>query len=84
MTEREQLKIYDTKTQLCSQQNYSCQICGASINTYNCQLAHIIPQTKSNIKRYGKEFIHSQNNMFAVCSLECNYKVQQKRGCNYE
>jgi len=82
MTEKEQLAIYDMKIKLCAQSHYKCEICGKVINAYNCQLAHIKPQTKQNIKKYGKEYIHSENNNKVVCSLECNYKAQEKTGCN--
>ena len=82
MTERESSRIFELKKKKCAEAGYRCEICSVYINAYTCQLAHIIPQTKVNIKIYGKEVIHSEDNMKVVCDLTCNAKAQIKRGCN--
>ena len=40
-----------------------------------CHLAHRIPQSKHNLKTYGKEVIHHELNLACVCSLRCNSRV---------
>ena len=83
MTERESYKIFELKVKKCAEVGYKCKVCGEYINAYTCQLAHIVGQTKANIKKYGKKFIHVEENMQVVCNLDCNKKVSIKRGCNY-
>jgi len=39
------------------------------------QLAHRIPQTKANLKKYGKKIIHNQKNLTLTCCLECDAAV---------
>jgi hypothetical protein len=47
--------------------------CGGSIHRYGTpQLAHLIKQSKYNLKKYGAEVIHNSLNMKSVCCLECN------------
>lgn len=69
-----ELTIYDMRKKKLSLSRYTCEICEKPINEYNCQLAHVIPQTKVNIKKYGSDIIHSEANMRVVCGLECNAK----------
>lgn len=75
MTERERLEIADTKIRKCQEQSFKCGVCGELITPYTCQLAHRIPKTKYNLKTYGKEIIHHDLNLVAVCSLKCNSSV---------
>lgn len=49
-----------------------CQKCGMSVFSGTPQLAHLIPQRKRYIKKYGTEIIHHQFNLKSVCSLACN------------
>ena len=51
-----------------------CESCGKPL-TEGFQLAHVIPQTKHNLKEYGKEVIHHDLNLKVVCSLKCNAAV---------
>ena len=51
-----------------------CEACGKPL-TEGFQLAHVIPQTKRNLKEYGKEVIHHDLNLKVVCSLKCNAAV---------
>lgn len=53
--------------------NY-CQVEGC--NLPGTQLAHLIPQRKHLIKKYGKEVIHHPSNMKLACGLDHNAKLQ--------
>jgi len=73
MTEREKYNIAETKQRLFARDGYRCQNCDGSIYAYDTpQLAHRIASTVSNIRRYGKEVIHHDENLYSVCSLRCN------------
>jgi len=77
MTEREKYNIAETKQRLFARDGYRCQNCGGSIYAYDTpQLAHCIASSIVNIRRYGKEVIHHDDNLKSVCSLRCN------DGCN--
>lgn len=39
------------------------------------QLAHRIPKTKANLKKYGERIINHPINLVLVCSLRCNDSV---------
>lgn len=49
--------------------------CGNPIG-WDSQLAHLIPQRKWCIGRWGLEVIHHPDNMVLVCGLDCNAAVQ--------
>ncbi|AFG37641.1 hypothetical protein Spiaf_1582 [Spirochaeta africana DSM 8902] len=53
-----------------------CFVCGAPLD-WNCfHLAHVIPQRKHWVKRYGKSVIHHAENMRATCPTDrCNGAV---------
>lgn len=55
---------------------FTCRWCNKSLHDSQSipQLAHIIPQNKYNIKKYGKIIIHNPLNMMSVCGLKCNAK----------
>jgi 5-methylcytosine-specific restriction endonuclease McrA len=73
MTERQRFTVAETKERLFKRDMYTCRICGDPIRQHGTpQLAHRIPQTKSNLKRYGKEVIHHDDNLWSVCGLQCN------------
>lgn len=75
MTEHERIEVSETKIRKCQEQLYKCGVCGKPITPYNCQLAHKIPKTKFLLKHYGKDIIHHDLNLVAVCSLKCNSAV---------
>lgn len=74
MTERESFKCSELKRQMLIESDYKCQVCGRPLDL-SCQLAHIIPNTKYNLKKYGKDLIHHKLNFKIVCSLKCNAAV---------
>lgn len=49
-----------------------CEICGESVGYLSFQLAHRIPATKNNLKKYGKRAIHHPINLMCTCCLKCN------------
>jgi len=75
VTEREQLDYATQRIYLFLRAEGKCEVCGRRINSETMQLAHRIPQTKRNLKKYGKEVIHHPKNLRATCSLSCNSKV---------
>ena len=71
MTEREAFDINERKIQIMDRDNWTCQVCGE----FATQLAHRIPQSKMNIRKYGKRVIHHPLNLVSVCGLRCNSSV---------
>lgn len=72
MTAREKFEIAEKKLLILVERGYQCEICGTIITDNTAQLAHRIPQTKANLKKFGPEVIHSAENILVVCSLRCN------------
>jgi len=53
-----------------------CVVCGESANRYGtAQLAHIIPNRKHNLRKYGERVINHIDNLRLTCCLECNAAV---------
>lgn len=73
MTERERFEANEQKAYLLAKAGGRCEVCGEYCNYP--QLAHLIPQQKMYLKKYGKEVIHHPMNMRVVCSLRCNSAV---------
>lgn len=74
-TAREKLEAEEKKIRIYNIRAGVCEVCQKIIPYSQAQLAHRIGQTKVNLKKYGKETIHSFHNLALVCSLECNSKV---------
>lgn len=70
--ERKTDAIYETKLAILERTAGYCENCGSNPGF---QLAHVIPQTKANLAKYGAEVIHHHMNLRLVCSLECNAAV---------
>jgi len=78
MTERQKFEIAETKERVFQRDLYTCRVCGLPIRQYGTpQLAHIIPQTKSNLRRLGADVIHGDDNLLSVCSLACNSRAMK-------
>lgn len=80
MTAREVMEMEDLKREKAVEQDGKCPVCGMYLTYGRPQLAHRIPQTKANIKKYGKAVIHHPDNMVLVCSLKCNTAVVERSG----
>lgn len=63
------------KAEIFQRDAWTCCVCGRPIRIGQPQLAHVIPQSKMYLKKYGDEIIHHSLNMKSTCGLECNGKV---------
>lgn len=53
-----------------------CVFCHEPANRYGTmQLAHRIPQSKANLRKYGAAVIHHPLNVGLTCCLECNAAI---------
>jgi 5-methylcytosine-specific restriction endonuclease McrA len=66
------LTIEETRSYVFTRDQGLCVNCGRPIYLGQPQVAHLIPQRKSMVRRYGTAVIHHPLNLAAVCSLECN------------
>lgn len=73
--DRKSQEIIEMKIYLLAKQGGRCENCLQPLALSDCQLAHRIPQTKYNLKTYGKNVMHHEYNLAAVCSLRCNSAV---------
>jgi len=73
--DRKSQEIIEMKIYLLAKNGGRCEVCHQPLALSDCQLAHRIPQTKYNLKTYGKAVLHHEFNLAAVCSLKCNSKV---------
>jgi len=74
MTEREVLEVSEMKIKLWSCASGRCEVCGRAISVHDAQLAHRIPQSRMNLRKYGKEIIHHPMNLAVTCP-PCNSAV---------
>lgn len=75
-SERKRFMIGETKEKVFERDGWHCQICGEPVDISTAQMAHLIPQTKGNIQRYGEDVIHDADNLLTTCSLQCNAAAQ--------
>ena len=73
--DRKSQEIMEKKIYLLAKNGGQCEVCHQPLALSDCQLAHRIPQTKNNLKTYGKTVLHHEYNLAAVCSLGCNSAV---------
>jgi len=73
VTERERFALADLRSEVYVRDRGCCRYCGKPV-PFPGELAHRIPQTKVNLKKYGKDVIHHKNNLALVCyrSSRCN------------
>ena len=74
MTAIEKMEANEHKVERMAKQRF-CEVCSEPLRAYTCQLAHRVAKSKMNLKKYGKEFIHSDTNTALVCGLKCNSSV---------
>lgn len=72
--QRKRFEIGESKEYIFRRDCYCCQICGGSIYDEGAhpQLAHKVPATIANLKKYGKHIIHHPLNLVLVDCLRCN------------
>lgn len=70
MTERQRFYANEQKRRLLALSGYTCERCGGP----GWQLAHRIPNTVANIRKYGPEVIHHEFNLAVTCD-QCNQLV---------
>jgi len=76
MTEREAFEMDETKRYIMARDRGMCRVCGKNANIYSTpQLAHRIPQTKANKRKYG-DILHHPDNLWLTCCLACNHKAE--------
>jgi len=75
VTKRQALDFTELKIQMVNSRGGRCEVCDALIGPVNAQIAHRIPQSKMNLKKYGKAVIHHRFNLAVTCGLECNGRV---------
>ncbi len=75
LTGREQLKYEETRVYVYNRAEGLCEMCGKPISYLDYQMAHMIPQNKMYLKKYGKEVIHHRLNFVATCGLSCNSRA---------
>ncbi len=73
--DRKSQEIIEMKIYLLAKNGGQCEVCHQPLALSDCQLAHRIPQTKYNLRTYGKTVLHHEYNLAAVCSLGCNSAV---------
>lgn len=65
----------EKRIEIFEKHHWKCKNCGCDVREFTPQLAHLINQSKSNIKMYGKEVIHHEMNLKPACTLFCNQKL---------
>lgn len=64
------LKNKEIKEKIRDKNHGICEKCGKY--NWDGHIAHLIAETKTNIKIYGKKIIDHEYNKRWVCSLDCN------------
>ena len=76
MTDRQRIELTETKERLGEEQAWLCHVCGRPMTLDSSHFAHVLPQDRVHIRRYGEEVIHHRLNGRLTCGLRCNAKVQ--------
>ena len=74
MTDREKLDFAEFKIDFHISKCGRCDVCNLWIPLEESHIAHRIPKTKSNLKKYGKGIIHHPLNLALTCP-DCNSAV---------
>ena len=76
MNARAKLEATDRREELFAAAGYRCVVCGRPLRRAGtAQLAHRVPKTVANLRRYGARIIHHPRNLAPVCDLTCNAAV---------
>lgn len=63
------------RTYVYNREGGKCAVCGTQLNFGTFHLSHRIPQTKRNLKTYGKAVLHHPKNLRGCCGHACNDRV---------
>jgi 5-methylcytosine-specific restriction endonuclease McrA len=75
-SERRSNAIEETRRIVWDRAQGLCEVCHFPATRYGTpQLAHILPQSKKNLRKYGAQIIHHFENMRLTCCLKCNAAV---------
>ena len=73
---RKSLQIMETRDALWNRSRGLCEYCGQPIDYMGFEMAHVIPQRKHWLKKYGEAVIHHAENMRAThATARCNNGV---------
>lgn len=76
MTDRQRIEDQEQRERIYRRDGGQCVNCGAALDITNYHRAHIIPQRKHWIRKYGGKIIHHDANMQATCPNDiCNNAV---------
>ena len=77
MTDREAFEMREKIRRKADSQGWLCPVCKRNLNGDGAvaQWAHRIPQSKSNVRLYGRAVVDHPLNGVVVCSLACNQAV---------
>lgn len=68
--------IRETRLIVATRAGFMCETCGKAVGIGAGQLAHVIPQRKHLIAKYGEGVIHHPDNMRWTCPTDlCNNAV---------
>jgi hypothetical protein len=72
------MNIYRIKQEILRSQKGKCAYCGKILDDSTpCDLAHVLPQRKWILNKYGAEIVHHILNMKVTCHNDiCNSGVQ--------
>ena len=73
---RKSLQIMETREKLWTRSRGLCEHCGEPIDYMGFEMAHVIPQRKHWLKKYGEQVIHHADNLRAThATARCNNGV---------
>ena len=73
---RKSLQIMETREKLWTRSRGMCEHCGGPIDYMGFEMAHVIPQRKHWLKRYGEQVIHHPDTIRAThATARCNNGV---------
>jgi hypothetical protein len=76
MTARNKFDANERREAIFAAAGYRCEVCRMPVRRYGtAQLAHRIPATVANLRKYGEAIIHHAHNLAPVCGLRCNDHV---------
>ena len=70
------MRIMETREKLWTRSLGYCEYCGEPIDYMGFEIAHVIPQRRHWLKKYGEQVIHHADNLRAThATARCNNGV---------